>query len=131
MRKVLFKKWVKGVELESTKGRNVQSWDRDYEKGTQCWSDFIHEGTFHDFMYNFGPHGEPYANIEHNGEMVHVETENFKFVDSPEVEQRSEFAKAAMQGIMSSNECNIGHNPKTVAEWAVSIADALISELKK
>ena len=45
-------------------------------------------------------------------------------------QRRFEASKAAMQGIMSSNECDVGHVPPTVAEWAVSIADALISELK-
>ena len=56
---------------------------------------------------------------------------NIKFLDTPEDEQRAEFAKSAMQGILASNECGVGHNPSTASSWAVSIADALISELKK
>lgn len=45
--------------------------------------------------------------------------------------KREHFAAMAMQGIMSSNECGIGHDPNTVAEWAVSLADALLEELEK
>tara|TARA_R110000822_G_scaffold177937_1_gene317925 strand:- start:1092 stop:1316 length:225 start_codon:yes stop_codon:yes gene_type:complete len=45
--------------------------------------------------------------------------------------KREYFAAVAMQGIMSSNECGIAHIPSTAAEWAVSIADALLAELEK
>lgn len=42
-----------------------------------------------------------------------------------------ETAKSAMQGIMSSNECGIGHSTKTVSEWAIAIAYELIKQLKE
>ena len=45
--------------------------------------------------------------------------------------KREYFAALAMQGIMSSNECGIGHIPSTVAEWATSLSDALLAELEK
>jgi hypothetical protein len=106
MRKVLFQKWVGGVELESTKGKSVQPWDRDYKDGTNCWTDFINEGFFHEFVHNFGLHGETVGLIEENGELVYVNTTNFKFSDSvePDREQRKfEAAVAAMQGMLSDS----------------------------
>jgi hypothetical protein len=39
---------------------------------------------------------------------------------------RDYFAAKAMQGILSSNECGIGHHPKSVCEWAYSIADEML-----
>jgi hypothetical protein len=41
------------------------------------------------------------------------------------------FAAMSLNGIMSSDECAVGHHPPTAAEWAVSLAKALIDELNK
>lgn len=130
MRKVLFKRWIEAIELETTKGKSVQSWDREYKEGTNCWSDFIHEGVFHAFMLNHGPSGEPYALIESNGEMNEVDARHIRFSDTPEAEQRSEFAKAAMQGLTSRYD-SLHWEDGEFARVAVNLADALISRLKK
>jgi len=37
-------------------------------------------------------------------------------------------ACAAMQGIVSSNECGIAHNPETVVKWAYALADELLKQ---
>lgn len=43
--------------------------------------------------------------------------------------RREWFAGMALQGIMASNECGIGHIPEKAAQWAVRLADALCQEL--
>lgn len=43
--------------------------------------------------------------------------------------KREYFAAMALQGIMSSNECGVGHIPETASEWAVRLSDALIKSL--
>lgn len=35
----------------------------------------------------------------------------------------------ALQGIMASNDCGIGHIPEKAAQWAVRVADAICREL--
>lgn len=44
------------------------------------------------------------------------------------ISKRFYAACSAMNGIMSSNECGIGHIPKEVAEWAYSIADEMLRQ---
>ena len=51
--------------------------------------------------------------------------------DTPGLTIREYFAGLALQGIMSQPENGAQHIPQLVAEWAVSCADALISELNK
>ena len=43
-------------------------------------------------------------------------------------EKRFKAACAAMQGILASNECGIGHHPQTVVEWACKLADELLKQ---
>ena len=43
--------------------------------------------------------------------------------------RREWFAGMALQGIMASNDCGIGHIPEKAAQWAVRVADAICREL--
>lgn len=47
------------------------------------------------------------------------------------IDLRTWMATMAMQGIMGGHDLGVTHVPNLVAEWAVSIADALIEELNK
>lgn len=42
--------------------------------------------------------------------------------------KRLYIATMAMQGIMASNECGVGHIPSTVAKWAYEIADEMLKQ---
>ena len=41
--------------------------------------------------------------------------------------RREWFAGMALQGIMASNDCGIGHIPEKAAQWAVRVADGHLS----
>lgn len=47
------------------------------------------------------------------------------------VSVRDYFATKAMQGIMSQTENGVQHIPDAVAEWAFSIADAMLEAREK
>lgn len=49
MRKVLFKKWIDAKYPPSEKPLTF----KDKIEGTGCWSDFIHEGTFHQWANSY------------------------------------------------------------------------------
>ena len=95
-------------------------------------------GYFHQFNMNGG------AVIELIDGMVHIFPSSYiQFLDSPEDEQRAEFAKAAMSGLLASQkECMYcdkiegirpyySFNEEILARSSMRVADALILELKK
>jgi len=73
-----------------------------------------------------------------DGSVFNVQDIHVQFIDSPRDEQRAEFAKAAMQGMISNStytsniaKTNAGEFVKILTMESVEVADALIAELKK
>ena len=118
MRKIIYSEWV---------------------HGTNCYIE--KEGLFHGFFpssmkNNDGSFGNcTDALIEtENGRIVSVDPSFIRFVDSPEIDQLAEFAKAAMQGLLSNTEI-INHFDGGHVLWisknAVFQAKSMIAELNK
>jgi hypothetical protein len=135
MRKVLFQKFIQGVETQEYKQSNDERKMYDdtlkrFEGGTNIFTEMVHVGYFHGFLTN--QYGEQIGHIEHEGEMLQVFTSHFKFVDSPEDEQLAEFAKAAMQGMLSNSAfSNLRSKPKDISAMSITMAKDTIAELKK
>jgi len=150
MRKVIYKEWVKGVETEEYKNAPVEEraiFPSHYHfiKGTNC--NVEKEGLFHGFYPSFdfigSNHEIAYCTVaiieDEEGKILQLNTGVIRFIDNPEDGQRAEFAKAAMQGIISNeswvNNARIADDfdeyKDRVAAASCELADALISELKK
>lgn len=146
MRKVIYTEWICGIQDEEYK--KLDPIDRigknPFKEGTNC--NIEKEGLFHGFFpatmgssdrngpTSFGNYTEALIETA-EGFVISVHPGSIRFVDSPDVEQRAEFAKAAMQGILATNaEYLFGNTnvpvPCEVARQAVMNADALIAELK-
>ena len=66
--------------------------------------------------------------IDENGrEQILYQNQFGKEVQSG-MSKRFYAACCAMQGIMSSNECGVGHSPVTAVKWAYAIADELLTQ---
>lgn len=82
MRKVLFKRWIPR-ELVKVEGKHFET----TKLGTSCWSDFDHEGLFHQWGSAYVDSNDTYgtysiALIElPNGTMEEVLPTNIKFID--------------------------------------------------
>ena len=139
MRKVLFQKWIEGVETigfstwKETHGIYDSYYGKHYEDGTHIFSDFIHEGFFHEFAEV--EQGHKMAMIEHESIIVYVETSNFKFIDCSESHDtdwnkvRIDAAIGAMNGMLSDYD-DFGDYSR-IASNAVMFSDALVAELQK
>lgn len=127
MRKVLFKRWIEGIIVpDSNYGKPLV-----YKEGTNCWSELIYEGYFHGLSV---VDGSPIALIESDEQIFYRRVDHFKFVESPEADQLAEFAKAAMQGILTNSGIIDIHDEESgrlVSEHAIMQAKSLIAELNK
>ena len=85
MRKVLFRRWIPGIITK--KGLITSFTDVKYELGTNCWSDFIHEGLFHQWAnayeeFENGPGNYTVALVEiQDGTIEEVLPSNILFID--------------------------------------------------
>lgn len=82
MRKVLFKRWIKEVKIQTSDF----SWKT--QEGTSCWEkEFTHEGVFHQWAnayeeFESGAGNYTVALIElKNGEIEEVLPMNIKFIN--------------------------------------------------
>ena len=143
MRKVIYKEWVRGIETEEykqwKKTSDFPTIPQLYVDGTNCHIE--KEGLFHGFVPtamenndgSFGNFTEALIELE-DGSMVNVDPSLIRFIDSPEADQLAEFAKAAMQGLLSNRgiiNTHSEHSSMWVSEHAVMQAKSLIAELKK
>ena len=134
MRKVIYTEWVMGELSEVT--NTVINYGRYIEK----------EGLFHGFFPtaienndgSFGNFTDALIETE-DGRIVSVDPSFIRFVDKPETEQLAEFAKAAMQGILSNeswvNNARIADDfdefKSRVATASCELAKSMIAELNK
>ena len=144
MRKVIYKEWVRGVEAEEykqwKKAGDPPPIPQPYVDGTNCYIE--KEGLFHGFFptamvnndFSFGNFTEALIEIE-DGSVVNVDPSLIRFVDSPEDEQLTEFAKAAMQGMLANSMLVTGPSAEVTRRWvserAVLQAKSMINELNK
>ena len=126
MRKVLFKRWIEGIPASGSDYRNPLG----YKEGTDCWSEMIYEGYFHGLSTL---DGSPIALIESDEQIFYRRVDHFKFVDSPEADQLAEFARAAMQGLLSNTILVQGYSSEVtrrrISEHAILQAKSLLAEL--
>jgi len=81
MKKVLFKKWIKGVSQPTDLGHK-------FIEGTNCWeADFKHEGLFHQWAAAYEESSEGFGNYTvalvemPNGTIEQVLPSNIKFLN--------------------------------------------------
>jgi hypothetical protein len=127
MRKVIFGKYI---DVEWIKNDDSLNSSTTIKEGTGVHSEMVYEGVFHSW---FDTPQNAIAIIECDGIIDLISIEHFKFIDTPEDEKRAEFAKAAMQGMLSNRlrENVTGWKLQDYVEESVKAADLLIDELNK
>lgn len=130
MRKVIYTEWVPVSSIETTvanKGYSIDKigWFHGFSNGyTSC-----NDGSL--VKYNC-----PVAFIEcEDGKIITRDPSLIRFVDKPEDEQLTEFAKAAMQGLLENTLIVRGHSSEEGIRWisehALLQAKSIINELDK
>lgn len=85
------------------------------EKGLHTLLDGVYQPT--DKLNTSNPPNDPDLFKEMNTDNLNLR-----------ISKRFYAACAVMQGIVSSNECGIAHNPVTAVKWAYAIVDELIKQ---
>lgn len=130
MRKVIYTEWVPVSSIETTvanKGYSIDKigWFHGFSNGyTSC-----NDGSL--VKYNC-----PVAFIEcEDGKIITRDPTLIRFVDSPEDEQLTEFAKAGMVGLLANTVLVKWHSTEEMRSWisehAILQAKSMIDELKK
>lgn len=107
MRKIKFQKFVPAIatkEYAASTGRERLNFPKEnkWTCGTNTWTEYIFDGWFHEF--NRDSDGNVVAVIESEGIVLEISVSSLKFTDNIESESLYEFAKAAMQGMLSSGK---------------------------
>lgn len=85
MRKILFKNWIDAKYYENGSGQTLTYLNR--LPGTGCWSDFIHEGIFHQWASAYEESENGFANFTvglvelPDGTIESVLPSNIKFIE--------------------------------------------------
>ena len=133
MRKVIYTEWVHGTSVVSTETGVTNNKRYSIDK----------IGWFHGFGHNYTTCNDGslvnYTNaiVEcEDGEIITIDPIRIRFVDSPEADQLAEFAKAAMQGLLSNQDLveRLEQNGELFHDLvcdSISLANIMIAELNK